>query len=104
MQQGVFMPEVWFEIQWPDGSSNVCYSPSTAVERYFAKGQRYTIRSFLEAARPALEEASRRVEAKFGYRCSSADDQLAQIETVARRMGIDSPGEVTVLYLGRAPP
>jgi uncharacterized repeat protein (TIGR04042 family) len=98
------MPEVWFEVQWPDGSSNVCYSPSTAVERYIAKGQRYTIQSFLEVARPALEEASQRVEAKFGYRCSSAEDQLRQIEEIARRIGIETPGEVTVLYVGRAPP
>jgi len=98
------MPEVWFEVEWPDGSSNVCYSPSTAVERYFAKGQRYTIRAFLETARPALEQASQRVEAKFGYRCSSADDQLRQIEAIAQRMGLESTGQVTILYVGRTPP
>jgi len=95
---------VWFEVEWPDGSSNVCYSPSTAVERYFAQGRRYTLRAFLEVARPALEEASQRVEAKFGYRCSSADDQLRQIEEIAKRIGIESPGEVTIRYLGRTPP
>lgn len=98
------MPEVWFEVKWPDGSSNVCYSPSTAIERYLAKGQRYTIRAFLEVARPALEAASRRVEAKFGHRCSSADDQLQQIEMIARRIGIEGPGEVVVVYVGRTPP
>jgi len=98
------MPEVWFEVQWPDGSSNVCYSPSTAVERYIAAGRTYTIRTFLEAARPALEEASRRVEAKFGYRCSSADDQLQQIEEIAGRIGVESPGDVIIVYMGRVPP
>jgi uncharacterized repeat protein (TIGR04042 family) len=98
------MPEVWFKVEWPDGSANVCYSPSTVIERYFAKGQRYTMRSFLETARPALGEASQRVEAKFGFRCSSADDQLAEIEEIARRIGIEAPGEVTVLYVGRTPP
>ena len=74
------MPEVWFEVKWPDGSTDVCYSPSTIVERHFAEGQRSTLRAFLEAARPAFEEASRRVEAKYGYRCTSADDQLRVIE------------------------
>jgi uncharacterized repeat protein (TIGR04042 family) len=98
------MPEVWFEVRWPDGTSNVCYSPSTAVERYIAKGQCYTVRTFLEVARPALEEASRRVEAKYGHRCSSADDQLEQIEQIARRIGLETPGEITILYVGRTPP
>jgi uncharacterized repeat protein (TIGR04042 family) len=98
------MPEVWFEVKWPDGTSNVCYSPSTVIERYLAKGQRYTIRSFLEVARPALAEASRRVEAKYGYRCSSADDQLLEIERIAGRLGVETPGEITILYVGRTPP
>ena len=98
------MPEVWFEVEWPDGSCNVCYSPSTVVERYLAKGQRYSLRAFLEAARPAFEEASRRVEAKFGYRCSSADDQLRQIEAIAKGLGLETSGEVTILYMGRTPP
>jgi uncharacterized repeat protein (TIGR04042 family) len=96
------MPEVWFEVKWPDGSSDVCYSPSTVIERRFAKGQRYTLRAFLEAARPAFEEASQRVEAKYGYRCTSADDQLRIIEQAARQMDLD--GEVTILYVGRVPP
>jgi uncharacterized repeat protein (TIGR04042 family) len=98
------MPEVWFQVRWPDGTSNVCYSPSTAIERYIAAGRTYTIRTFLEAARPALEEASRRVEAKFGYRCSSADDQLRQIEEIAEQMGVESPGDVIIVYMGRVPP
>ena len=98
------MPEVWFKVRWPDGSSNVCYSPSTVIERYIAAGQRYTLRSFLEVARSALEAASQRVEAKFGYRCTSADDQLQQIEAIVDKMAIETPGEVTILYVGREPP
>ena len=98
------MPEMWFKIAWPDGSSSVCYSPSTVVESYFAEGKRYSMRAFLEAARPALEAASQRVEAKFGYRCSSADDQLKEIEETAQRIGVEAPGEVTILYMGRTPP
>ena len=98
------MPEVWFKVQWPDGSSSVCYSPSTVIERYFAEGQRYTMRSFLQAARPALEAASRRVEARYGYRCSSADDQLATIEETAKKIGFETPGDITIVYVGRTPP
>lgn len=98
------MPEMWFKVGWPDGSSSVCYSPSTVIERHLAQGQRFTMRAFLEVARPALDAAARRVEAKFGYRCSSADEQLNEIEETARKIGFDAPGEVTILYVGRTPP
>jgi uncharacterized repeat protein (TIGR04042 family) len=98
------MPEMWFKVQWPDGTASVCYSPSTVIEDYFAKGQRYTVRAFLEAARPALDAAARRVEARYGYRCSSADDQLNTIEEMVAKIGVETPGEVTILYVGRTPP
>jgi uncharacterized repeat protein (TIGR04042 family) len=98
------MPEVWFQVEWPDGSSSVCYSPSTAVESYFTTGQRYSMRSFLKTARPALEAASQRVEARYGHRCSSADDQMKEIEETAERIGLETPGEVVIRYVGRTPP
>jgi len=96
------MPEMWFKVQWPDGAEEVCYSPSTVVEQYLAAGKRYSVPQFLALARPALNQASERVEAKYGYRCSSADDQLQRIEASAVRVGIK--GEVLVTYLGRTPP
>jgi uncharacterized repeat protein (TIGR04042 family) len=98
------MPEMWFKVKWPDGAEEVCYSPSTVVERYLAAGKSYTVPQFLALARPALSLASERVEAKYGYRCSSADDQLQKIEESAARVGSEATGEVTILYLGKTPP
>jgi uncharacterized repeat protein (TIGR04042 family) len=98
------MPEMWFKVQWPDGVEEVCYSPSTVVAEYIVEGSRYPVARFLELARPALNRASERVEAKYGYRCSSADDQLHKIEESAARVGLEGAGEVLVTYLGSAPP
>ena len=39
---------------------------------------------FLMRSRKALAEASERVRAKFGFSCSSAASQLAEIEQLSR--------------------
>ncbi len=101
------MPEMWFTVRWPDGPEEVCYSPSTVVEQYLGAGKRYSVAQFLALARPALNHASERVVARYGYRCSSADDQLNKIEASAARALAASTGEggeVMVTYLGRTPP
>jgi uncharacterized repeat protein (TIGR04042 family) len=98
---------MWFKVRWPDGAEELCYSPSTVVSEYLAVGRRYSVAQFLALARPALNRASERVEAKYGYRCSSADDQLQVIEaSAARVLGPQGSavGEVEVTYLGPTPP
>jgi uncharacterized repeat protein (TIGR04042 family) len=77
------MPEVRFTIRWPDGTEETCYSPSTAIHQHLSAGASYPLLEFLDRARAGLQAASDRVEAEFGYRCSSALDQLAQIEMQA---------------------
>lgn len=77
------MPETRFTIRWPDGTEEECYSPSTIVTQYFTAGARYPMNDFLIRARTSLRIASDRVEAKFGYACSSAMDQLSRIEVRA---------------------
>jgi MSMEG_0570 family protein len=74
------MPEVLFTIQLPDGTTRECYSPSTVVHRYFAAGEEMPVAEFVHRSRAALAAASERVRAKFGYSCSSASAQLAEIE------------------------
>ncbi len=91
------MPEVRFSIRWPDGSEESCYSPSTAIKRHLNAGQIYPLAEFLERARAGLNEASDRVAAKYGFACSSAMDQLAQIEASAQ--GQPADGQVICLYL-----
>ncbi|MBY5934732.1 MSMEG_0570 family nitrogen starvation response protein [Tateyamaria omphalii] len=77
------MPETRFTIRWPDGQVDKCYSPSTVVLNFLAADTTYPMADFVIRCRQALEQASARVEAKFGYRCTSAEAQLAEIESKA---------------------
>ncbi len=74
------MPVMHFHVRWPDATESRCYSPSLVVKDFLAPGARYPIDEFLEKSRAALHIASDRVEAKYGFACSAALDQLAQIE------------------------
>jgi len=91
------MPETRFTIQWPDGQTEECYSPSTVVRDFLSEGTTYTLDDFMVRCRIALEKASTRVEAKFGYRCSNADAQLDKIERSAR--AFSTPADVICLSI-----
>lgn len=71
------MPEMWFDITWPDGRAERCYSPSLIVSEVFSEGQGYKISEFEALSREALHEASERVRLKYGFPCSRALGQLA---------------------------
>lgn len=86
------MPEVLFTIQLPNGATKECYSPSTVVRDYFTAGEKMAVSEFLSRSRKALAEASERVRAKYGFACSSAASQLADIEKTTRAF----PAEGTV--------
>ena len=73
------MPAMHFVVCWPDGSKETCYSPSTAIEKYLLVNHPYALNEFVQVTTRALDEASERVNAKFGYYCSSAQDQSAAI-------------------------
>ncbi|SHI83881.1 MSMEG_0570 family protein [Palleronia salina] len=77
------MPEVRFLIRWPDGREESCYSPSTSIHEHLSAGQSYPLPEFLARSQAGLDQAARRVEAKFGFRCSSADAQAASIRVRA---------------------
>jgi len=77
------MPEIQFQIQWPDGSQELCYSPSLIVKEYFSVDNDYDLQDFLTRSRTALNIASDRVQAKYGFPCSRALGQLERIETKA---------------------
>ena len=74
------MPEVTFTIQLPDGTNKQCYSPSSVVHRYFAAGEEMPVDEFRNRSHAALTAAAERVRTKFGFSCSSASAQLAEIE------------------------
>jgi uncharacterized repeat protein (TIGR04042 family) len=77
------MPEINFQISWPDGSEQVCYSPSLIVKEYFKPEVEYDLDEFVQAAQTALNIASDRVQAKYGRPCGLALGQLRDIESKA---------------------
>lgn len=91
------MPETRFTVRWPDGQIEECYSPSTVVFEFLEADTTYPLEDFLGRCRTALEQASLRVESKFGFRCTSADAQLSAIERKAS--GFTAPANVTCLSI-----
>lgn len=85
------MPEMRFTIRWPDGAEESCYSPSLVISEHMTAGESYPVSDFTERCRTALNIASERVRAKYGFACSSALDQLARIESVSGRFAPDAP-------------
>jgi uncharacterized repeat protein (TIGR04042 family) len=88
------MPEMWFEIGWPDGSNDTCYSPSLVIKDYLRESESYALPDFLERSRTALQIASDRVKAKYGHACSLALGQISVIEATASRFESDPASTV----------
>lgn len=91
------MPVMHFSVRWPDQRETRCYSPSLVVQDYLRPGQTYALDDFLQRTREALAIASERVRAKFGFACSQAMDQLAEIEHIAGGFADRPDAEVTVV-------
>ncbi len=88
------MPEMRFVVRWPDGGRESCYSPSLVVRDFLREGESYPVPDFLQRSRQALQIASERVEAKYGFPCSLALGQLARIE--AKAAEFDGQGDARV--------
>lgn len=94
------MPEIRFQIQWPDGSQEICYSPSLVVKQYFAPGESYALDDFVSRSRTALTTASDRVQAKYGFPCSLALGQLSAIENRAAQFAaLETPAVEVIQFL-----
>lgn len=90
------MPEVRFVVRWPDRSLTACYSPSTVVWEFLAAGESYPLPDFRARCRDALAAASERVRARYGFPCSLAARQAAEIEEVAARFAGQPGVAVTI--------
>jgi len=97
------MPVMHFTVRWPDAEESRCYSPSLVVGEYLEPGRRYPLPDFLARTREALNIASERVRAKYGFACSAALDQLARIEHTADRFTGLPGAEVEVLAFDDLP-
>lgn len=85
------MPEMRYTIRWPDGREDTCYSPSLVVSDLMQPGRDYPLAEFMRLVREATAIANERVQAKYGFVCSRANDQLFQLEERQRRF-VDQPG------------
>jgi uncharacterized repeat protein (TIGR04042 family) len=93
----IVMPETRFKIRWPDGSEEICYSPSSIVKKYFELDRDYKLSDFVDRAQTALNLASDRVLAKYGRACGLALGQLAQLEATAAQFDSHSQPIVRVI-------
>jgi uncharacterized repeat protein (TIGR04042 family) len=91
------MPEIRFQIEWPDGTQEVCYSPSLVVKEYFTPNASYDLADFLVRSQTALTIASDRVKEKYGYPCGLALGQLQEIEAKVVKYAGRIPGKVKVI-------
>lgn len=99
------MPEMHFEIEWPTGDMERCYSPSYVIEEHLVVGREYPVDEFLERVSTSLHVASERVHARYGTACSSALDQLDRIEQRARALTPEHRrGRVKVISFEKHPP
>lgn len=99
------MPEMHFTVEWPSGQSVRCYSPSYVVEEHLQVGAEYSVDEFLARVRTSMHVASERVRARYGFACSSALDELAQIEATAAVLDPEErKGLVKVTAFEKHPP
>ena len=91
------MPEVTFEIVWPDGSQEQFYSPSTVVKKYIESGQTYDLKDFVRRSQESLNLASDRVKQVYGSPCSLALGQLRRVENKAVEFNAQQDAQVKVL-------
>lgn len=92
------MPEMHFTVVWPDGERARCYSPSLVIRELLTEGAEYPVYEFMERSRAGLRIAAERVRAKYGFYCSAALDQLAELESRARSFSPEA--KVHVVSLG----
>jgi uncharacterized repeat protein (TIGR04042 family) len=92
------MPEMTFEVRWPDGSTQRCYSPSLVMHDYLSTGGRYTVGEFVDLSGRALTEASDRVRTKFGFACTSAAETSHQIVSTAAGFPTDAVIQITAMH------
>lgn len=95
------MPEMRFHLRWPDGTTATCYSPSLVVEEHLQPGNLYPLAEFVERSRTALQIASARVQAKYGFPCMRALRQLEAIEHRAASFAGAADAVVAVLGFDR---
>ncbi|MFC4535438.1 MSMEG_0570 family nitrogen starvation response protein [Sphaerisporangium dianthi] len=85
---------MYFQVRWPDGSRSRCYSPSLVVADFLRQEESYPLAEFVDLSGRALRAAGERVREKYGFFCTGAARQIAEIERKAA--AFTGEGSVTV--------
>lgn len=88
------MSETTFAVRWPDGVQQSYYSPSLVVHELLEPGASYEVEELVRRTGEAMNEASERVRAKFGFACTSAMHTLEQVQEHAARYPLDETATV----------
>ncbi|MQY17392.1 MSMEG_0570 family nitrogen starvation response protein [Nocardia macrotermitis] len=91
------MPEMTFTVRWPEGAPVGYYSPSLVMHDFLTAGTRYSVGDFVHRSVTALDHATERVRAKFGFACTSAQASAEQIRCDARAFPSDALVEVVAM-------
>lgn len=83
--QATFMPEVHLTLEWPDGSTSELYSPSTVILQRLRPGQSLTVSALRIQGMAALQEASERVRARYGFACTRTNEERLKLECLVTR-------------------
>jgi uncharacterized repeat protein (TIGR04042 family) len=91
-----------YTVRWPDARETCCYSPSLVIQDVLTSGADYTISDFMQRVRQATAIANERVHAKYGFFCTHANAQLAQLEALQAPFIHDPEARVRVLAFAPA--
>ena len=89
------MPEVRFQLEWPDGQTSTLYSPSTVIFDYFRPGDSLLVSELEARGVEALRAASERVRARYGFACTRTDEEESQLRQWVSRYSSDDTVRVT---------
>ena len=89
------MPEVRFQLEWPDGQSSTLYSPSTVILDYLRPGDSLLVSELEVRGVEALRAASERVRARYGFACTRTDEEESQLRQWISRYSSDDTVRVT---------
>jgi uncharacterized repeat protein (TIGR04042 family) len=92
------MPEMLFDVLWPDDSLDRCYSPSRVIQKHVRADASYAVDDLIGRLRNGLLEAGDRMSERVGHDCSGARDQLALLESKSTRFAPDQQVRVLGLY------
>ena len=93
------MPETYVRIAWPDGQQDTIYSPSSSIATYFQPGTELSLSEFEVICGRALDHASQRVAAVYGFACSSAEAEKGRLLAAVRQHQAAGHAAATVKIL-----